>query len=210
MTSNNIPFRNTTKIIDNDINQMDEPLVEQSLSDDKTINPIVNIKGILKKPETDLEKLRQQVYLNEIAKNLTILTFIVCYVPIIAGNLYFAYTDTTSCISRQNPIIGLTLYDYLSVQAYTLAFTLIIIIANILCEPHSESIWKTFYNNYILFYRAFAVFWFALGIIVLLFLVHKRLCNNGIYYYVIILMGVTIITWVLLAILHYRETRMQK
>ena len=65
MTSTNIPFRNTTKIIDNDINQMDEPLVEQSLSDDKTINPIVNIKGILKKPETDLEKLRQQEYLNE-------------------------------------------------------------------------------------------------------------------------------------------------
>ena len=210
MASTNLPFRTTIRTNDDIINQIDEPLIEQSLSEDKPNNPIINIKGILKKPETDLEKMRQNIRLTQIAKNLTILTFIVCYVPIIVANLYFAYNDTTSCISTHNPIIGLTLYDYLSIQAYTLAFTLALIILSIRCEPRNDSIWKTMYDNYILFYRAFAAFWFGLGVIVFSFLVHKRLCNNGIYYYVIILMGITIIAWVILAILHYNQTKIQK
>ena len=69
MSNNNISSRNTTKINDG-INQIDEPLIEQSLSDDKTINPIVNIKGILKKPETDINEMIQNGMGVEDIKNM--------------------------------------------------------------------------------------------------------------------------------------------
>ena len=208
MASTNIPFRNTTKIIDNDINQIDEPLIEQSLSDDKTINPIVNIKGILKKPETDINEMIQRMRLNQIAKNLTMLTFIICYAPIIFGNLYFAYTDDTYCISRHNPLIGLTLYDYLSIQAYVMFLTLVLIILSIVYEPKDDSIWKISYDNYILGYRAFSAFWLVFGIIIFAFLTYKQSCNNHIYYYLIITISIMTFTWGAFAFLHFKQLRM--
>jgi hypothetical protein len=205
MSNNNIPSRNTTKTNDDVINQIDEPFIEQSLSDDKTINPIVNIKGILKKPDTDLDEMMQRIRLNQIAKNLTMLTFIICYAPIIFGNLYFAYTDDTYCISRHNPLIGLTLYDYLSIQAYVMFLTLVLIILSIVYEPKDDSIWKTIYNNYILCYRAFSVFWLVFGIIIFAFLTYKQSCNNHIYYYLIITISIMTFTWVAVAFLHFKQ-----
>jgi hypothetical protein len=207
MSNNNISSRNTTKINDG-INQIDEPLVEQSLSDDKTINPIVNIKGILKKPDTDLDEMMQRIRLNQIAKNLTMLTFIICYAPIIFGNLYFAYTDDTYCISRHNPLIGLTLFDYLSIQAYVMSLTLALITLSIVYEPKDNSIWKTIYDNYILCYRAFSAFWLVFGIIIFAFLTYKQSCNNHIYYYLIITISITTFTWVAVAFIHFKQLRM--
>jgi hypothetical protein len=208
MASTNIPFRNTTKTNDDVINKIDEPLVEQSLSDDKTINPIVNIKSILKKPDTDLDEMMQRIRLNQIAKNLTMLTFIICYAPIIFGNLYFAYTDDTYCISTRNPLIGLTLYHYLSIQAYVMFITLALIILSIVYEPKDDSIWKTIYDNYILCYRAFSAFWLAFGIIIFAFLTYKQSCNNHIYYYLIITISIMTFTWGAFAFLHFKQLKM--
>ena len=207
MSNNNISSRNTTKINDG-INQIDEPLIEQSLSDDKTINPIVNIKGILKKPETDINEMIQRMRLNQLAKNLTMLTFIICYAPIIIGNLYFAFNDNTYCISRRNPLIGLTLYDYLSIQAYVMSLTLALIMLSIVYEPKDDSIWKTIYDNYILCYRAFSAFWLAFGLIIFAFLTYKQSCNNHIYYYLIITISITTFTWVAVAFIHFKQLRM--
>ena len=207
MSNNNISSRNTTKINDG-INQIDEPLIEQSLSDDKTINPIVNIKGILKKPETDINEMIQRMRLNQLAKNLTMLTFIICYAPIIIGNLYFAFNDNTYCISRRNPLIGLTLYDYLSIQAYVMSLTLALIMLSIVYEPKDDSIWKTIYDNYILCYRAFSAFWLAFGLIIFAFLTYKQSCNNHIYYYLIITISIMTFTWGAVAFLHFKQLRM--
>jgi hypothetical protein len=204
MSNNNIPSRNTTKINDG-INQIDEPLDEQSLSDDNSINPMVNIKGILKKPETDINEMIQRMRLNQLAKNITMLTFIISYAPIIIGNLYFAFNDDTYCISRRNPLIGLTLYDYLSIQAYVMCLTLALIILSIVYEPKDDSIWKTIYNNYILCYRAFSVFWLVFGIIIFAFLTYKQSCNNHIYYYLIITISIMTFTWVAVAFLHFKQ-----
>ena len=207
MSNNNIPSRNTTKINDG-INQIDEPLDEQSLSDDNSINPIVNIKGILKKPETDINEMIQRMRLNQLAKNLTMLTFIICYAPIIIGNLYFAFNDNTYCISRRNPLIGLTLYDYLSIQAYVMSLTLALIMLSIVYEPKDDSIWKTIYDNYILCYRAFSAFWLAFGLIIFAFLTYKQSCNNHIYYYLIITISIMTFTWGAVAFLHFKQLRM--
>jgi hypothetical protein len=208
MSNNNISSRNTTKINDG-INQIDEPLIEQSLSDDKTINPIVNIKGILKKPETDINEMIQRMRLNQLAKNLTMLTFIICYAPIIIGNLYFAFNDNTYCISRRNPLIGLTLYDYLSIQAYVMSLTLALIMLSIVYEPKDDSIWKTIYDNYILCYRAFSAFWLVFGLIIFAFLTYKQSCNNHIYYYLIITISIMTFTWGAVAFLHFKQLRME-
>ena len=207
MSNNNISSRNTTKINDG-INQIDEPLIEQSLSDDKTINPIVNIKGILKKPETDINEMIQRMRLNQLAKNLTMLTFIICYAPIIIGNLYFAFNDNTYCISRRNPLIGLTLYDYLSIQAYVMSLTLALIMLSIVYEPKDDSIWKTIYDNYILCYRAFSAFWLVFGLIIFAFLTYKQSCNNHIYYYLIITISIMTFTWGAFAFLHFKQLKM--
>jgi hypothetical protein len=180
-------------------------LIEQSLSEDNSNNPIVNIKGILKKPETDINEMIQRMRLNQLAKNLTMLIFIISYAPIIIGNLYFAFIDDTYCISRRNPLIGLTLYDYLSIQAYVMSITLALIILSIVYEPKDDSIWKTIYDNYILCYRAFSVFWLVFGIIIFAFLTYKQSCNNHIYYYLIITISIMTFTWVAVAFLHFKQ-----
>ena len=164
-------------------NTIDEPLFEQSLSSDSSSNSS-NIRGILKRPLTDLDKLLEEQRLKKIAKTVTIITFIVVYTPIIAFNLYFAYTDNTSCISRVNPIISLTLYDYLTIQAYTMTFTLGLIVLDEFVDNRDGTIFKTFYNNYILCYRVFSLSWIAIGVIIFIFITYNRLCSNGIHYYV--------------------------
>lgn len=162
---------------------IDEPLFEHSLSSSSS-STSSNIRGILKRPLTDLDKLIEEQRLKKIAKTVTIITFIVVYTPIIAFNLYFAYTDKTSCISRVNPIISLTLYNYLTIQAYTMAFTLGLIVIDEFVDNRDGTIFKTFYNNYILCYRVFSLSWIAIGVIIFIFIAYKRLCSNSIYYYV--------------------------
>ena len=165
---------------------MDEPLFEQSLSSDGSSNSS-NIKGILNRPRTDLDKLIEEQRLKKIAKIVTIIIFIVVYTPIIAFNLYFAYTDNTSCVSRESPIIGLSLYNYLTVQAYTMAFTLALIILDDFVDNREDTFFKMFYNNYILCYRVFSLSWIAIGVIIFIFITYNRLCSNSIHYYVAII-----------------------
>lgn len=186
------------------INTIDEPLFEQYLSSDGSSNSS-HIRGILKRPLTDLDKLIEAQKLKQLSKTLTIITFIVVYTPIIAFNLYFAYTDKTSCISKVNPIINLKLYDYLTIQAYTMAFTLGLIILdefvnNLDCTLF-KTLFKTLYNNYMLIYRVFSLSWIAIGVILFVFIAYKRLCNNGIYYYIA---AVTVIlaSSILISVIH--------
>jgi hypothetical protein len=167
-------------------NQLSAPLVEDSISSSNSSN----IKSILKHPLSNIDKLRQQQHLNRIAKMLTIGTFIVVYTPIIAFNLYFAYTNNTSCLYKLNPFIGLNLYDYLTVQAYTMAFTLGLIILDEFIDSQDGSIFKTFYNHYILCYRVFSLAWVSVGIILFIFITYRGLCGDGIYYYVAIVTGI--------------------
>ena len=176
---------------------IDEPLFEQSLSSSNSSN----IKGILRRPLTDLDKLIEAQRLKQLARILTIITFIVVYTPIISFNLYFAYTDNTSCISRVNPIIALTLYDYLTIQAYTMAFTLGLIVLDEFVDNRDGTIFQTFYNNYILCYRAFSLAWISIGIILFIFIAYKRLCSNGIFYYVAIV-TVVLASSILISIIH--------
>ena len=167
-------------------NQLDNLLDEDSISSSNSSN----IKSILKLPLTNIDKLKQQQQIEKIAKMLTIGTFIVVYTPIIAFNLYFAYTNNTSCLYKLNPFIGLNLYDYLTVQAYTMAFTLGLIILDEFIDSKDGSIFRTFYNNYILCYRAFSLAWVSVGIILFIFITYRGLCGNGIYYYVAIITGI--------------------
>ena len=178
METTHTPFRHTNS----NNSQLDDPLFEQSLSSDGSNNS--NIRGILKRPLTDLDKFRHQHQLKQMARMFTIITFIVVYTPIIAFNLYFAFTDNTSCVSRVHPIIGLTLYDYLTIQAYGMALTLALIVLDDFYDPKIFPRFKTFYNNYILCYRVFSLIWVSIGVIIFVFVIYKRLCSTGIYYYV--------------------------
>jgi len=171
----------------NNNDQLSSPLVEESLSDTSINSP--NIRGILKQQMTSVDKLDQQLKLRQLAKTLTIITFIVVYTPIIAFNLYFAYSDNTSCVSYINPIIGLNLYDYLTVQAYTMTFTLGLIVLDEFVDPRIFTRFKTFYDNYILCYRVFSLAWISVGIILFISITYNRLCSNGIYYYVATVTG---------------------
>ena len=168
--------------VSNSVSTMDEPLFDQSLSSSNSSN--TNIRSILKRPLTDLDKLIEEHRIKKMAKTLTILTFVVVYTPIIAFNLYFAYSDNTSCISQKSPIIGLNLYNYLTVQAYTMATTLGLIILDNFVDNREGTLFKTFYSNYILCYRVFSLSWIAIGVILFIFITFNRLCSNGIYYYV--------------------------
>jgi hypothetical protein len=176
---------------------IDEPLFNQSVSSSNSSN----IRGILKRPLTDLDKLIEKQRLKQLAKTLTIITFIVVYTPIIAFNLYFAYTDNTSCISRVNPIIALTLYDYLTIQAYTMAFTLGLFILDEIVDNRDGTIFKIFYNNYILCYRVFSLAWISIGVILFIFIAYKRLCSNGIFYYVAAV-TVVLASTILISVIH--------
>jgi len=178
-------------------NTIDEPLFEQSLSSSNSSH----IKGILKRPLTDLDKLIEAQRLKQLSKTLTIITFIVVYIPIISFNLYFAYTDNTSCISRVNPIINITLYDYLTVQAYTMALTLGLIILDEFVDNRNTTIFKTFYNNYILCYRVFSLVWISIGVILFIFIAYKRLCSNGIHYYLTVVTVILAFS-ILISVIH--------
>ena len=172
----------------NNNDQLSSHLVEESLSDTSINTP--TIRGILKQQMTSVDKLDQQLKLSQLAKTLTIGIFIVVYAPIIAFNLYFAYTNNTSCVSYVNPIIGLSLYDYLTIQAYTMTFTLGLIVLDEFVDTQIFTRFKTFYDNYILCYRVFSIAWVSVGIILFTFITYRSLCSNGIYYYVAIVTGV--------------------
>jgi hypothetical protein len=206
MATTQTPFRHTNSNNSNN-SQLDDPLFEQSLSSDASNNSnnSPNIRGILKRPLTDLDKFRQQNQLKQMARMFTIITFIVVYTPIIAFNLYFALTDNTSCVSRVNPIIGLTLYDYLTIQAYSMALTLALIILDHFYDPKIFPRFKTFYNNYILCYRIFSLIWVSIGVIIFVFITYKRLCSSGIYYYVAIITGILTFSIMLGIISQYKN-----
>jgi hypothetical protein len=189
---------NISKSISN--NTMDEHLFEHSLSSSSS-STSSNIRGILKRTRTDLDKLLEEQRLKKIAKIVTIITFIVVYTPIIAFNLYFAYTDNTSCVLRESPIIGLSLYNYLTVQAYTMAFTLTLIILDDFADNLDHTFFKTFYKNYILWYRVFSLSWIAIGVIIFIFIAYKRLCSNGIFYYVAAV-TVVLASSILISVIH--------
>jgi len=172
----------------NNNDQLSSHLVEESLSDTSINTP--TIRGILKQQMTSVDKLDQQRRLSQLAKTLTIGIFIVVYAPIIAFNLYFAYTNNTLCVSYVNPIIGLSLYDYLTIQAYTMTFTLGLIVLDEFVDTQIFTRFKTFYDNYILCYRVFSIAWVSVGIILFTFITYRSLCSNGIYYYVAIVTGV--------------------
>lgn len=187
----------------NNTNQLDDPLVEESLSDISINSP--SIRGILKKQMNNLEKLREEQNLKEMAKMVTIITFIVVYTPIIALNLYFAFTNNTSCVSKVIPTIGLNLYDYLTVQAYSMATTLGLIILGDLLDAQDGSSFKSFYKIYVSFYRIFSLVWISIGIVLFVFITHKKLCSNGIYYYVTIMTGILTFCTVFSIIQHYKD-----
>jgi len=185
-------------------NQLNDPLVEESLSDSSS-NTSSNIKSILKHPLTNMDKLRQQQHLNRIAKMLAIGTFVVVYTPIIAFNLYFAFTNNSSCIYKLNPIIGLNLYDYLTIQAYTMTFTLGLFILDEFIDSKDGSIFRTFYNNYILCYRVFSLAWVFVGIILFIFITYRGLCSNRIYYYVAIVTGILALSTIASIVKKYND-----
>jgi hypothetical protein len=166
----------------NNNEQLTSCLVEESLSDTSINTP--SIRSILKQQMTSVDKLNQQRRLSQLAKMITIITFIVVYTPIIAFNLYFAYSDNTSCVSYINPIIGLNLYDYLTVQAYTMTFTLGLIVLDEFVDPRIFTRFKTFYDNYILCYRVFSLAWISVVISLFISITYYRLCSKVIYYYV--------------------------
>ena len=185
----------------NNTNQLSTPLVEDSLSSSASSN----IKSILKHPLTNIDKLRQQQQLNRIAKMLTIATFVVVYTPIIAFNLYFAFTNNSSCVYKINQFIGLNLYDYLTVQAYTMAFTLGLFRLDEFVDSKEGTIFKTFYNHYILCYRVFSLAWVFVGIILFIFITYRGLCGDGIYYYVAIVTGILALSTIASIVKKYND-----
>lgn len=185
---------------------IDEPLFDQSLSSDMSSNSSnTNIRSIMKRPLTDLDKYIEKQRLKTIARMITIITFIVVYIPIIAFNLYFAYTDNTSCVSQRNPMIGLTLYNYLTVQAYSLALTLALIILDEIIDQLDGVLFKSLYKNYILCYRVFSIVWISIGVIIIIFITYNRLCSNGIYYYVAVITSILAFSIIISIVHQYKE-----
>jgi len=187
----------------NNTNQLEDLLVEELLSDSSINSP--NVRGILKKQMTNVDKLIQQQQLKEMARIFVMITFIVVYAPIISFNLYFAYTNNTSCVYYINPIIGLSLYDYLTVQAYTMALTLGLIILDGILDFRDDTIFKTLYKNYLLCYRVFSIAWISIGIIIFIFITYKGFCSNSIYYYVAIVTGILTCCTFISIIQHYKD-----
>ena len=185
----------------NNTNQLTTSLIEDSISSSNSSN----IRGILKQQMTNLEKLRQQQELKEMAKIFKMVTFIVVYAPIIGFNLYFAYTNNTSCLYKLNPFIGLNLYDYLTVQAYIMTLTLGLFILDEFVDSKDGSIFKTFYNHYILCYRVFSLVWVSVGVILFIFITYRGLCSNGIYYYIAIITGILTFCTIVSIIQHYKD-----
>jgi len=191
----------------NNTDQLTTSLVEESLSINTSNTSInsPNVRGILKKQMTNIDKLIQQQKLKELVRTFTMITFIVVYTPIIAFNLYFAYTNNTSCVSQINPIIGLNLYDYLTVQAYTMTFTLGLIVLDEFVDYKRYHIFKSLYDNYILCYRVFSLAWISIGVILFIFITYNKLCNNGIYYYVTIVTSILTFCTIISIIQHYKD-----
>jgi len=198
MATTNIPFGNRN------IDKIHEPLFDQSLSDEYVVNPICNIKGILKKPMSEIENQQHKARLNQVAKYLTIATFITIYLPIIIFNLYFAYTDK-SCILYKTPKFALNIYDYLMGEAYIMFFTLSVIVLSVLCEPNEDSMWKLAYDSYIMFYKVFSLIWLVIGIIIFWFIIDNKKCNNSLYYYMFTFLTIKMIGQIINIIIHYKE-----
>lgn len=187
----------------NNTNKLEDPLVEESLSDISINSP--SIRGILKKQMNNIEKIQEEQNLKQMYKMLTIITFIVVYTPIIAFNLYFAYTDNTSCVSKVIPTIGLNLYHYLTFQAYVMTLTLGLFILNQILDFREGTIFKSLYNIYVLCYRVFSVGWISIGIILFAFITYNSLCSNGIYYYVTIITAILSFCTIVSIIQHYKD-----
>lgn len=185
-------------------NTIDEPLFDQSLSSNSNSSN-TNIRSIMKRPLTDLDKYIEKQRLKTMSRMITIITFIVVYIPIIAFNLYFAYTDNTSCVSQRSPMIGLTLYDYLTVQAYSLALTLALIILDEIIDQLDGVLFKSLYKNYILCYRVFSIVWISVGVIMIIFITYNRLCSNGIYYYVGAITSILAFSIIISIVQQYKE-----
>ena len=198
MATNITPFGNRK------IDQIDEPLFDQSLSDEYVVNPICNIKGILKKPVSESEDKQHKARLNQIAKYLTIATFITIYLPIIICNLYFAYTDK-SCILYKIPKFALNIYDYLMGEAYIMFFTLSVIVLSVIYDPDEDSIWKLAYDSYIMCYKIFSLIWLVIGIIIFWFIIDNQQCNHSLYYYMFTFLTIKMIGQIINIIIHYNK-----
>ena len=202
MATTNIPFRNSNSNIN--INQIEEPLFDQSLNDDYVVSPMYNIKGILKKQMTEFEEIQNKARINQLAKYLSIATFITIYLPIIICNLYFAYTDK-SCVLYTTPKFSLNIYDYLMGESYIMFFTLNIIVLSVICEPDENSIWKFAYDTYIISYKVFSMIWLVIGIIIFWFIIDNKQCNHSLYYYMLTFLTIKMIGQIINIIIHYKE-----
>jgi hypothetical protein len=214
MTTHNIPFVNSSRnqehesLIDIPIDEHNLDVIRNSINsnnNNSNSNSSNIIRGILKKPPSESDIFQRSFEIKQMAKQLTIITFMLIYFPIIGLNLWFAFTDF-SCINTSNSFIQLNLYDYLVVDSITLLTTLISIILSIIYDPQDHSILKHLYDGYIMCYKLFSLIWLTLGAVIFWLLIDSfRSCSYNVYYYLTVVIIIRIAIHAFYILVHYKQ-----
>jgi hypothetical protein len=176
--------------INNNTNIPYEEVDDSSASPSTTSN--TSTKSILKNSSPYFQELNHQHSL-KISKMITTLGLIIIQVPIVIFNVYFAYNTRSSCVSVLDPLIGLSLHDYLVGQAYIIAFTLALRVPYDIYELEKVPICQLIFVMYKMCYRIFALLWVSFGIMLISFVTTKNLCSNEyVYFYTIVTIIITL------------------
>jgi hypothetical protein len=190
MATTHIPFSNNKT-------NLKQPLFD----DTKTI---YNIHSILKKQLSEDETTEQQSEINIIAKRVTVILFILVYIPVIICNLYFANTNN-SCITLTNKSFNLSLYDYLYVDAGSSIALLSFITIDVLYDKDEIYLIKKIYDTFIICYKIFTFIWLVIGGCIFWVLIDNKLCDHNVYYYMYIVLIIKIIIQVINMIIYYKQ-----
>ena len=190
MATTHIPFNN------NNIN------LRQPLFDDTETN--CNIHSILKKQLSDDETIQQKCEINIIARRVTVILFILVYIPVIICNLYFANTNN-SCIRITTQSFNISLYDYLYIDAGASFVLLSLITLDILYNKDEIYLIKKIYDIFITCYKIFTFIWLLIGGFIFWVVIDNKLCDNNVYYYMYTILIIKIIIQLINMIIYYKQ-----
>jgi hypothetical protein len=179
---------------------------EDDISTSPSTSSNISTKSILKNSSPYFDELNHQHSL-KMAKMVTNLGLIIIQLPIVIFNVYFAYNTRSSCVSVLEPLIGLSLHDYLVGQAYVIAFTLALRVPYDIYDLEKVPICQLIFDMYKMCYRIFALFWVSFGIMLISFVTTNNLCSNEyVYFYTIVTIIITLSFIGMSIIVHIQNT----
>ena len=194
MSTTHIPFNNNKT-------KLRQPLFDNNETTDETI---CNIHSILKKQLSIDETTQQQYEINTIARRVTVILFILVYIPVIICNLYFANTNN-SCITLTTKSFNISLYDYLYVDAGSSIALLSFITIDVLYDKDEIYLIKQIYDMFIICYKIFTFIWLLIGGFIFWVLIDNKLCDHNLYYYMYIILIIKIIIQLINMVIYYKQ-----